>query len=87
MVDQVAGGVQHSDGRVRAIIEDAIDRAPARAEEAQAKLKHAGRHAADRAWQGGKVATRAVEDQPLLWAAGAAILGYGLAWLLHGRRG
>ncbi len=87
VVDQVAGGAQHSYGRVRAIIEDAIDSAPALADEARAKLKTAGRQVADRAQQGGQVAARTVEDRPLLWAAGAAILGYGLAWLLHGRRG
>ncbi len=87
IVDQVAGGAQHSYGRVRAIIEDAIDSAPALADEARAKLKTAGRQVADQAQKGGKVAQRTVEDSPLLWAAGAAIIGYGLAWLLHGRRG
>ncbi|KQM63147.1 MULTISPECIES: CsbD family protein [unclassified Sphingomonas] len=87
VVDQVAGGAQNSYGRVRAIIEDAIDSAPALAGEARDKLKSAGRQVADRAQQGGQSAARTVEDSPLLWAAGAAIIGYGLAWLLHGRRG
>ena len=74
IVDQVAGGAQHSYGRVRAILEDAIDSAPALADEAAAKLKTAGRQVAAHS-----------EDRPLLWVAGAAMLGYGLAWLLHGR--
>jgi hypothetical protein len=26
------------------------------------------------------------EDAPLLWALGAAAIGYGLAWLVHGQR-
>jgi len=86
IVDQVAGTAQHSYGRVRAIIEDAIDSAPALADQAREKLKTAGRQVADRAQQGGHVAARTVEDSPLLWAAGAAIIGYGVAWLLHGRR-
>ena len=87
VVDQVAGGAQHSYGRVRAIVEDAIDSAPALAESARDTLKTAGRQVADTAHKGGTAAARTVEDSPLLWAVGAAILGYGFAWLLHGRRG
>ena len=87
VVDQIAGGTQHSYGRVRAIVEDAIDRAPALAESARDTLKTAGRHVADSARKGGTTAARTVEDSPLLWAVGAAIVGYGVAWLLHGRRG
>ncbi len=85
IVDQVAGGAQHSLGRVRSIVEDAIDSAPALAESARDKLKVAGRQVADGAQKGGKVAIRTVEDSPVLWAVGAALLGYGLGWLLHGR--
>ncbi len=87
VVDQVAGGAQHSYGRVRAIVEDAIESAPALTGSARDKLKTAGRQVADSAQKGGTVAARTVEDSPLLWAVGAAIVGYGVAWLLHGRRG
>ncbi|MDJ0275359.1 CsbD family protein [Sphingomonas sp. 2R-10] len=87
VVDQVAGGAQHSYGRVRSIVGDAIDSAPALAGSARDTLKSAGRQVADGAHRGGTAAARTVEDNPLLWAAGAAILGYGFAWLLHGRRG
>lgn len=87
VIDQIAGTAQHSYGRVRAIIEDAIDSAPAFADQARDKLKTAGRQVADQAQKGGQVASRTVEDSPLLWAASAAIIGYGLAWLLHVRRG
>lgn len=87
VVDQVAGGVQHSYGRARAIVEDAIDSAPALAEAARDRIKDAGRHVADTAQKGSAAAVRTVEDSPVLWAIGAAMVGYGLGWLLHGRRG
>ena len=28
----------------------------------------------------------ALKDAPLLWALGAAAIGYGIAWLVHGSR-
>lgn len=86
VVDQVAGGAQHMYGRARSIVGDAIDSAPDLAEEARDRLKAAGSHVADGAHKGGKVAAQTLQDQPVLWALAAAVVGYGLAWFVHGRR-
>jgi len=86
VVDQVAGGAQHTYGRARSIVEDAIDSAPELADEARDRLKAAGERMADGAQRGSKVAAQTVQDQPVLWALAAAVVGYGLAWFVHGRR-
>jgi uncharacterized protein YjbJ (UPF0337 family) len=86
VVDQVAGGVQHSYGRARSIIGDAIDGAPELAEEARERLKAAGEQVADVAQKQGKAAAATVRDTPALWALAAAMGGYAVAWLIHGRR-
>jgi len=86
VVDQVAGGVQHGYGRAKSIVGDAIDSAPALAEDARDRLKAAGEQVADSAQKGGRVAAQTVQDQPVIWALAAAAVGYGLAWLVHGRR-
>ena len=78
VVDQVAGAAQHGYGRARSVVNDAIDAAPGLAEDARERL------AAVRS--GGKAAARTVHDTPLLWAVAAALVGYGLGWLVHGRR-
>jgi len=78
VVDQVAGAAQHGYGRARSVVNDAIDAAPGLAEDARERL------AAVRS--GGKAAAQTVQDAPLLWAAAAALVGYGLGWLVHGRR-
>ena len=86
VVDQVAGAAQHGYGRARSVVGDAIDSAPELAEAARDRLKAAGERAADTAQRGGRAATQAVQDTPLLWAVAAAVAGYGLAWFVHGRR-
>ncbi len=86
VVDQIAGGAQHTYGRAKSIVGDAIDSAPALAEDARDRLKAAGEAVADSAQKGGKVAAQTVQDQPVIWALAAAAVGYGLAWLVHGRR-
>lgn len=86
VVDQVAGGAQHSYGRAKSIVGDAIDSAPELAEEARERLKAAGERVTDGAQKGGKIAAQTVQDQPVIWALAAAMVGYGLAWLVHGRR-
>ncbi len=85
VVDQVAGGAQHTFGRAREIVADAIDSAPDLAAEARDRLKAAGTRVADGAERGGRATVRTVEDNPLIWALAAAVGGYALAWLIHGR--
>lgn len=96
VVDQVAGGAQHAYGRAKSILGDAIDSAPELAEEARDRLKDAGERAAvaaraagertaDAAQKGGRVAVETVRDTPVLWALAAAMGGYAIAWLVHGR--
>ncbi len=86
LVDQVAGGAQHTYGRARSIVEDAIDGAPDLADEARDRLAAAGERIADTAQRGGKAAAQTVQDSPVLWAAAAALGAYALAWFVHGRR-
>lgn len=87
VVDQVAGSAQHAYGRAKAILGDAIDSAPGLIHDARGRIETTGRHAADAARRGGRTTARTVRDQPLAWALGAVALGYGLGWLIHGRRG
>jgi len=86
VVDQVAGGVQHSYGRARSIIGDAIDGAPELAEDARDRLKAAGEQAADAVKTHGRAAAGTVRETPALWALAAAMGGYAIAWFVHGRR-
>lgn len=86
VVDQVAGGAQHTYGRAKSIVGDAIDSAPELVEEARDRLKAAGERVADGAQKGGRAAARTAQDQPVIWAVAAALVGYGLAWFVHGRR-
>ncbi|WP_331010290.1 CsbD family protein [Sphingomonas sp.] len=86
VVDQVAGGAQHLYGRAKSIIGDVIDSAPALADTAREQLEIAGARIADRAQTGGKAAARTVQDRRVLWVTAAAMLGYGIAWLVHARR-
>ncbi|KQS48983.1 MULTISPECIES: CsbD family protein [unclassified Sphingomonas] len=86
VVDQVAGGAQNLYGRAKSAVEDIVDGAP----ELSYKLGSEARHAADRtakvARKGAQTAQDSAKDAPLLWALGAAAIGYGLAWLVHGQR-
>ncbi len=86
VVDQVAGGAQNLYGRARSAVEDIVDGAPELAD----KIGSEAREAADRTTEAARRAARAAqasaEDAPVLWAIGAAAIGYGIAWFVHGRR-
>ncbi|QYE36412.1 MULTISPECIES: CsbD family protein [Sphingosinicellaceae] len=86
VVDQVAGGVQHSYGRAKSIVENVIDNAPELAAEARDRLKAAGERLAESAQNGARVAAQTVQEQPVLLALVSAAVGYGLARMIHGRR-
>ncbi len=87
VVDQIAGGARHLYGRARSVMHDAIDHAPELVDDARDRLRSASSRAADQARHGGRIANDTVRDTPLLWAAAAALGGYALAWMIHGRRG
>lgn len=86
VVDQVAGGAQNLYGRAKSAVGDIVDGAPELAD----KLSHDARDVADRAAdvarRSAQTAQDSAKDAPLLWALGAAAVGYGLAWLVHGSR-
>lgn len=87
VADQIAGSAQNAFGRARSVIGDMVDSAPAIAGEARDRLGDASRRAADRMERAGRDAGDALRTMPpLAWAVGAAIAGYALGWLLHGRR-
>ncbi len=86
VVDQVAGGAQNLYGRAKSAIGDAVDGAPELADKIGAEARDAGERAAEAARRGAHAAQASAEDAPILWALGAAAIGYGIAWLVHGRR-
>ncbi|MBB4860914.1 uncharacterized protein YjbJ (UPF0337 family) [Novosphingobium chloroacetimidivorans] len=86
VVDQVAGGVQHAYGRAKSIVGDVVDSAPELADEARDRLTSAADRATDVAQHGGKVAVDTLREEPAVWVLAAGVVGYALAWLIHGRR-
>jgi uncharacterized protein YjbJ (UPF0337 family) len=86
IVDQVAGGAQHTYGRVKSVVEDAIDAAPELANEAREHLEGAGKWVSTTAQQSGREAVRSVRETPVAWIVGAAAAALGLAWFIAGRR-
>lgn len=85
-VDQVAGGAQNLYGRAKSAINDAVDGAPELAEKIGSEARDAGERAAEVARRGAASAQASAQEAPVLWALGAAAVGYGIAWLVHGRR-
>ena len=85
VVDQVAGGVQHSYGHAKAIIEDIVDGAPALIDEGRERLKAAGERAGDAVQRGSQRASEAVGETSLIWLAAAVIGSVALGWLINAR--
>jgi uncharacterized protein YjbJ (UPF0337 family) len=86
VVDQVAGGAQNLYGRAKSAVADAVDGAPELADKLGSDAREAADRAGQLARQGARTVQESAEDAPLLWALGAAAIGYGLAWLVHGQR-
>ncbi len=86
VVDQVAGGAQNLYGRARSAIEDVVDGAPELADKLGSDAREAADRAAEAAKRGARSAQASAKDAPILWALGAAAVGYGIAWLVHGQR-
>lgn len=86
VVDQVAGGAQNLYGRAKSAIGDVVDGAPELADKIGHEARVAGDRALDVAKRGAQSAQNSAKQAPVLWALGAAALGYGLAWLVHGQR-
>lgn len=86
VVDQVAGGAQNLYGRAKSAIGDVVDGAPELAEKIGSEAREAADRAAEAARRGARSAQTSAKEAPVLWALGAAAIGYGLAWLVHGRR-
>ena len=79
IVDQVAGGAQNLYGRAKERVRDAIDDAPD-------VLHDAGDKVRDVAQQGRAVANDQMRSNPWALAAAVGVVGYGLSWLIHGKR-
>ncbi|SFO19001.1 CsbD family protein [Sphingomonas sp. OK281] len=86
VVDQVAGGAQNLYGRAKSAIDDAIDGAPELADKLGSEAREATDREAAAARRGAASAQTSAQDAPMLWALGAAAIGYGIAWFVHGRR-
>ena len=85
VVDQVAGGAQNLYGRAKSAIEDVVDGAPELADKIGSDARDAAERAAEAAKRGARTAQASAQDAPVLWALGAAAVGYGVAWLVHGK--
>lgn len=79
IVDQVAGGAQHLYGRAKEKIEDVIDTAPA-------VLNDAGERVRDVAYRTRTVANEQMKRNPWPLAIAIGVLGYGVSWLVHGKK-
>lgn len=86
VVDEVAGGAQNLYGRAKSAVDDIVDGAPELADKIGSEAREAGDRAVDATRRAAHSAQDAAKDAPLLWALGAAVIGYGLAWFVHGRR-
>ena len=86
VVDQVAGGAQNLYGRAKSAIDDAIDGAPELADKLGSEARDAADRTTEAARRAAASAQASAQDAPMLWALGAAAVGYGVAWLVHGRR-
>lgn len=86
VVDQVAGGAQNLYGRAKSAIEDVVDGAPELADKIGSDALDAAELAAEAANRCARSAQASAQDAPVLWALGAAAIGYGIAWLVHGQR-
>lgn len=87
VVDQVAGATENAYGRARSVAEDVVDAAPGLAKEARETLHDAAVNVGDAARRGGNAVNETVRENPAIWGvAAAAIVGYAVSWLVHGRR-
>lgn len=85
IVDQIAGAAEHLYGRARSIAGDVVQAATGIVDDARETLGDLTRRADRVARRGGKAAFRSLNKRPAIWAAVAAVAGYGLAWLIHSR--
>lgn len=86
VIDQVAGGAQNMYGRAKSVVGDLVDGAPELAEKLAGEARVTADRAAEAARRGVRSAQESAKDAPVAWALAAAAIGYGLAWLVHGKR-
>lgn len=87
VVDQVAGAMQHSYGRVVSVAEDAIDTAPGAISDAIDDVRSRAAPVVAATKDGASSLADEVRSNPGLWAVAAALGGYALGWLIHRPRG
>lgn len=86
--DQVAGGAEHLLGRVQSLAGNIADATPSLIEEARERTSDALERSRDVATRDGRRAVEAVRaNDTIAWAVGAAVAGYAIGALIHGRRG
>jgi uncharacterized protein YjbJ (UPF0337 family) len=89
VVDQVAGGAENLYGRAQSVASDVADAAPGVIEHARERSSEALHQAADEVRVRAESAAQAVrgnEGIAIAAATAAGLIGYALAWLIHGRR-
>ena len=87
VIDQVAGTGEYAYGRAGALAQEVRTAAPPAVQMGREQLIDATGRFAALARQNGERARMAVTRRPdILWpAAAAAVVGYALAWTIHGR--
>ncbi|WP_230483211.1 CsbD family protein [Sphingomonas sp. Leaf21] len=85
--DQVVGGAEHLYGRAQSVAGNIADATPSLIEEARERTGDALERSRDLATREGRRAADAVRgNSAAAWAVGAAVLGYAIGALIHGRR-
>jgi ElaB/YqjD/DUF883 family membrane-anchored ribosome-binding protein len=88
VVNQVAGGAENMFGRAQSVAEDVADATPHLIDEAREKIGDVADRSVDAAKRGAEVTRDAVRgNEGVAIGIGAAVFGYAIGWLVHGRRG
>ncbi len=90
VTDQVAGSAEHMFGRAQSVAGDIADATPSLIEEARERIGDATDRSVAAARRGSDKAVQAVRanngNNGVVWAVVAALGGYAVAALIHGRR-
>ncbi len=87
VIDQVAGAAENLYGRAQSVAKDVADAAPGLIDKGRETLGDAADRTIAAARHGKHAVAARVGNDPALWALAAAMGGYAVAWLIHGRRG
>ncbi|MGE7207269.1 CsbD family protein [Sphingomonas sp. NPDC019816] len=87
IADQVAGGAENLFGRAQSVAGDVADTTPSLIEHAREQVNDAADRSTDAVRRGARNARSIVRGhESIAFAVAAALGGYAIGWLVHGRR-